>query len=197
MVRDLAREVDIEAVVETGTYRGTSTEFLAHVFGVPVWTVEAHPRYYEYARRRLAACADVQIEQGDSREFLRRIPAPASDSSAATLFYLDAHWAEDLPLREELQIIEGKWPAAVIIIDDFEVPDDAGYAFDDYGPGKCLTESYLPPLNGWTIRYPASPSHEESGARRGCVVLGSPVMRAAVEKLASLRAAESSSPNVG
>jgi hypothetical protein len=32
----------------------------------------------------------------------------------------------------------------VAMIDDFRVPGDEGYAYDDYGPGKALTADYLP-----------------------------------------------------
>ncbi len=62
----------------------------------------------------------------------------------------------------------------MVVIDDFRVPDDEGYRFDDYGPGKALTWDYVGPIAeryGATAAYPATPSAEETGARRGCVVL--------------------------
>jgi len=31
------------------------------------------------------------------------------------------------------------------MIDDFQVPDDPGYAYDDYGPGKALTPDLVDP----------------------------------------------------
>src|SRR3954447_23368359 len=70
MVRDIARTVPIDRVIETGTYRGTSTEFFAAVFGVPVDTVETHPRYYEYSRIRLSSLPQVRVNHADSRTFL-------------------------------------------------------------------------------------------------------------------------------
>src|SRR4051794_35336596 len=54
IVRSLAREIAFDRVIETGTFRGSSTEFLRNVFGVPVETVEGHPRFYTYSRKRLA-----------------------------------------------------------------------------------------------------------------------------------------------
>lgn len=184
IVRDLARAVDFDEVVETGTYRGNSTEFFAHVLGVPVHTVEAHPRYYHYAAKRLAPYPDVTVELGDSREILRRLGERPGDPT--TLFYLDAHWEQDLPLREEVEIIAKGWQSGVVVIDDFEVEGDAGYTFDDYGPGKRLCADYLPDV-GWSLFFPSLPSAQESGGRRGCAVLASPSLHDTVAALPSLR----------
>lgn len=172
LVRALARAADFDVVIETGTYRGTSTEFFSAVFGVPVETVEGDPRLHAYSRRRLAFDPKVTVSLGDSRAFLRRLATERAD--ATPFVYLDAHWADDLPLREELEIIAGTWQKAVVMVDDFAVPGDPGYGYDDYGPGKALVEEYLPPLPGWSVRYPAAPSSAETGVRRGCCVLLSP-----------------------
>jgi predicted O-methyltransferase YrrM len=169
LVRSIARCVDVDVVIETGTYRGTSTEFFSAVFGVPVETVEANPRFYEYSRHRLAHEPSVSVSLGDSREFLRRIAARQSDKTP--FIYLDAHWEADLPLREELEIIRAGWTQGVVMIDDFAVPADPGYGFDDYGPGKSLTQDYLPAMPGWSLFYPTAPSAEETGKKRGCGVL--------------------------
>jgi hypothetical protein len=93
----------------------------------------------------------------------------------STLFiYLDAHWGNDLPLAEELEIVFGACEGAIVMVDEFEVPFDAGYGFDDYGPGKALTAAYIEPAivsHSLGTFYPSTPSASESGARRGCVVL--------------------------
>jgi hypothetical protein len=181
IVRQLHQALTVDRVLETGTYRGGTTEFLADTFNVPVRSVEASPRYFAYASNRLRADVRIRLSQGDSRTFLREQAervARRKESGAApetVFFYLDAHWENDLPLAEELAIIAGAWERAVVMVDDFEVPGDSGYGFDDYGPGKALTESYLPPVvSDWATFYPATPSASETGARRGCVVLASP-----------------------
>ena len=189
IVRDLARVVDFDQVVETGTFRGSSTEFFASVTGAPVTTVESSRRYYEFARRRFAGLPYIDVAHGDSRTFLRRLAR--GSTSLTTLFYLDAHWREDLPLREELEIIDASWPRAVVLVDDFQVPDEPGYAYDDYGDGNALTPAYLPPLDRWQAYYPAATAAEETGARRGCIVLATAPLRAAVDGLDSLRSAAS------
>jgi hypothetical protein len=88
--------------------------------------------------------------------------------------YLDAHWYDDLPLRDECEIILSSKVESVIMIDDFEVPGDAGYGCDDYGVGKRLSLEYLRPLDDdyyYSIFFPNCKSAKETGARRGCAVI--------------------------
>lgn len=88
-------------------------------------------------------------------------------------FYLDAHWKDDLPLREELEIIFSHWARPIVMIDDFQVPD-SDYSFDDYGPGKTLNLDYLGPVisaHNIAVFFPAVAASEETGVKRGCVVL--------------------------
>ncbi len=90
------------------------------------------------------------------RAFLRLAAEILAPPLTWVFIYLDAHWEDDLPLAEELRIIAGAWRSAVVMIDDFQVSDDDGYGFDDFGPGKALTQSYLPKedLAGWELYYP-------------------------------------------
>lgn len=189
MVRAMTSAVIFECVVETGTFRGYTTEYLAQLTGVPVKTVEAIPRYHAYARARLRRHPLVETRLGDSRDFLRELAA-SGDAANTTLFYLDAHWQVDLPLAEELEIIIATWTSAAVIVDDFEVPGDAGYGFDDYGPGKRLTADYLGTgSQRWSRFYPTVPSAEETGGRRGCIVMASPSLTETLAELTELRPA--------
>jgi hypothetical protein len=163
------------AIVETGTYLGTTTEFLAET-GLPVYTVEAHPRNYGFARARLWRRRNVTLFHGDSRAVLQRLLADRRlNLPPRTLFYyLDAHWNDDLPLGEEINIIFNSSSSGVVMVDDFQVPFDAGYGYDDYGPNKALSIAYIAQaiaVHQLQVFYPASPSHCEGGLRRGCVVL--------------------------
>ena len=163
------------AIVETGTYVGTTTELFAKS-GLPVYSVESNPRAYDFARTRLRTWRNVNLLRGDSRDALRQwFDGPLRSLKRRSMFfYLDAHWESDLPLAEELEIIFAQSPAAVVMIDDFQVPGDSGYSHDDFGPGKELTFKYIAGVVnsfGLGCYYPATPSEEESGGRRGCVVL--------------------------
>lgn len=188
-VRDLVFTLNVEQFIETGTFRGGTTEFFANLLGAPVFTVEAQPRYHYFAQKRLAQYPWVTAELGDSREFLRRLAARGELTKRRTLFYLDAHWEHDLPLHEEVEIVAAAWSKAVIVIDDFEIPGDTGYAFDDYGPGRRINADYLPELPGWVLFYPVIGSAEETGPRRGTGMLVSPELVTAVQKIPTLRPA--------
>jgi hypothetical protein len=164
-----------QALVETGTYLGTTTEFMA-MTGMPVFTIEADSRRFGYARAHLWRHRNVTLLHGDSRVGLRQFFASSSRHMIrdVLLFYLDAHWNDDLPLAEELDIVFSHCPAAVVMIDDFQVPFDGGYEYDDYGPGKALVLGYIASaVSAHRLHafYPSTPSADESGARRGCVVL--------------------------
>jgi hypothetical protein len=140
---------------------------------LPVFTCEALPENYGFAKARLQAVPNVKVMQADSRAFLAQLlRGPLGDGP--NLFYLDAHWNDDLPLAEELELIFGRTRNSIVVIDDFEVPGDPGYGFDDYGAGMALTAAYLSGIAEkfeLHAHYPATPSANETGAARGCIVL--------------------------
>ena len=190
---DLVRACGFEAIVETGTFRGSTTLFLGHNSnGAPVHSSEINPRYFQIARRRLRALSNLHLYNLDSRAFLSGLRLPGE---TRTFFYLDAHWSEDLPLAEETEFIIRNFNTFAIMVDDFEVPGDSGYAFDDYGPGKRLSLRDFPfhQDNRILIYYPARPASQESGIRRGCIVLVSPNLKDAVDSLDCLRSLNSHS----
>jgi hypothetical protein len=176
LTRAIAGALGPLTVIETGTYRGTTTQFLWDITGVPVWTAEINPRYAAFAKRRFQCNPQIHVVRSDPRAFLARLADDSRVSKEHTLFYLDAHWQKDLPLRDEVSIILHRWRHFVVMIDDFEVPDDDGYAFDDYGPRKRLTLSYLQLDAATNVvpLYPALRSRDEGGRRRGCVVITRP-----------------------
>jgi hypothetical protein len=132
-----------------------------------------NPRYLGYAQARLWSRSNVHFCLEDSRQFLRRLIQDSTVPKDKVFFYLDAHWHDDLPLREEVDLIFRHWTRPVVMIDDFQVPDDPGYQFDDYGEGKKLCLDYLNPVAhlGFVPFFPALPSSEEVGLKRGWVVL--------------------------
>jgi hypothetical protein len=193
LFRDIIARCQPCAIVETGTYLGETTEFMADT-GLPIYSIESDRLNYGFARARLWRRRNVSLFRGDSRETLHRLingPLHALASSSSLFFYLDAHWNDDLPLAGELELIFSRCSAAVVMIDDFQVPFDAGYAYDDYGTGKALVPQYIAPavsVYGLREFYPSTPAATESSTRRGCVVLANhPALVSGLSSLALLR----------
>ena len=191
VVRDLLAALKPAATVETGTFRGTTTEWLAIHFDGPIYSSELDRRYFLQAREKLARFATVRVSLADLRVFLRDL-LPGIPKDRPVLFYLDAHWNEDLPLAEEVRLIVEQAPLAVIMIDDFRVPFDPGYSWDDYGPGKRLSLELLYELKDrCSFAFPSLPATEETGARRGlCVLTAAGSLRDVIAMQPRLRQAE-------
>jgi predicted O-methyltransferase YrrM len=160
------------AIFETGTFRGTTTDFMARATAAHIFTCELEINYFRFATERFRATPNVTVVNLDSRSFLKRY-VPLFGRDAPSLCYLDAHWDKnDLPLLDELRILFDNAPRTVVMIDDFQVWDDGGYSYDDYGAAGALTLTYLAPLAPYAPRYfyPIG-SANETGVRRGSIVL--------------------------
>ncbi|MDF9808768.1 hypothetical protein M2436_007315 [Streptomyces sp. HB372] len=189
MFRSLVSAVRPSALYESGSYRGASTRFLWQVSGKPVYTAEKNPGFARYVAREFRHVPEIKVINRDSRDALLMLrQGEHVPSSEPFLCYLDAHWNADLPLRHEVAFILQNWPLSVIVIDDFKVPDDDGYGFDAYGRTE-LTVEYLgsSALGESRVLWPSCPGREETGYRRGCVVLASPELAAIVSGLPELR----------
>lgn len=168
----LAAALPLDGFVETGTFRGMTTSFARDTMGLTVHSVELNPRFYAFCKWRFRHDPGVLLSFGDSRAFLRSLPSAPAPARARLLFYLDAHWNDDLPLAEEVAVVASSWPEWVIVVDDFEVPGDPGYGFDSYGDGLALRLADIPlEAPGRALYFPSLASGDETGMRRGCVVI--------------------------
>lgn len=186
---ELLRVCSFDMILETGTFRGVTTSYMATQSRLPVLSVESEPQLWGYAWARLLFLKNVKLKCMDSRVFLKLAFQKWCNESQNLFFYLDAHWAQSLPLREEVNHIFSKTKHAVIMIDDFFVTDDPGYQFDNYGEGKRLSMDYLGLPHGLAhVFFPTRPSSLETGAKRGCVVLcASEDKKQELQKITSLR----------
>ena len=174
MFHNLMTIVDFQYVFETGTWTGNTTGYMAETTKLRVFSTELDRRFYVIAKQRLAHLDAITLENLDSRQFIRKLAGNPALTQGRAFFYLDAHWHNDLPLREEIELIAQHWRDFVIMIDDFKVPGDEGYGYDDYGKGQALTLEYVTPaLRQFDLVpfFPSKPSREDTGARRGCIVL--------------------------
>jgi len=171
--RQLLETFPFEAILETGTHIGNTTGYMASVSRLPVYSAELTRRYYHLARVRLQDFPSITLRLLDSRDFLQEM-AQSPVGQQFVFAYLDAHWYDDLPLSRELGLVADHWRDFVIMVDDFAVPGDSGYGYDDYGRGKTLSlRDVSPRLRELDLLafFPDAPSSTETGSRRGCVVL--------------------------
>ena len=122
----VGKRIGAEMAVETGTYRGDTTAFLARHFR-ETHTVEVVPALAELARERFRKNPSIKVWDGDSSEVLCSL---LPQINGAVLFYLDGHdsggitgkGAKACPVREELEIIYGSNMKGIsVVIDDSRV----------------------------------------------------------------------------
>ncbi len=185
VVAKIIKAMRVEAIIETGTNRGTTTRWLAG-FGVPVHTVELNPRRHAYCSLRLRRYRNISVHLGPSVDVLKDLSADRSVPKDRVFFYLDAHWGDMVPVEEELDLVFSYWRRAVVMIDDFKVPDDS-YSYYDHGPGKVIDQRVLrnlPDLPQW---FPAIPAYQESGYNTGWTVLASRDIAGVISGVPGLR----------
>jgi len=200
VVEELFEKLDLEQVLETGTYLGATTGYFASTFGVPVESSELIPRNHHFSRRSLRNLPNVTLHLQDSRSFLAAMADQPSRTSKRTFFYLDAHWYEDLPLEDEVHLIAEHWDEYVALIDDFQVPDDSGYSYDDYGDGKALTLDYLHRAvtrHDLRVYFPVAGSADETGRKRGYCVVAPPAMVDRLRGCGLLRESQATKQHAG
>ncbi len=133
--------IGFEIVVETGTFEGATTYLFSIVFqNATIYTSETNRLFYDKAKKKLKHKPNVQQYLMDSGDMLRKNQVELINKR--TFFYLDAHWGSNLPILDELDIcLKGKH--AMIMIDDFRVPHDAGFGYDSYGDLGVLELDFI------------------------------------------------------
>ncbi len=134
----LKKTYNITTAVETGTFLGNTTVFLALLFD-EVLTIEVVEKTYQKTASQLKAFPNVQCLLGSSETVLAQLLPKLKGNRV--LFYLDAHWDEHWPLRDELkEIAKTHYNNCVIMIDDFKVPGHKEIPFDKYKENECSLE---------------------------------------------------------
>jgi hypothetical protein len=119
----IGKSIGADVAVETGTFRGDTTAFLARHFH-QVHTIEVVHSLAGLAIERFRKTPSIKVWEGDSSEVLRQL---VPQLNRATLFYLDGHdsggitgkGSKACPVREELDIIYGCANINVaVVIDD-------------------------------------------------------------------------------
>ena len=121
---------NIKTFIETGTFKGNTTFFMAD-YVEKVISIEANKPFYDDVNSRNTK-QNVDLKFGNSGELLENVLQEQPKDNI--LFYLDAHWYNYWPLKDELLIIaKYKKNNCIIVIDDFQVPDRSDIQYDGCG----------------------------------------------------------------
>ena len=165
----LKKKYGLTCAIETGGCLGYTTMWLAENFE-RVKSIELNSTYYAIATNRLSNHKNVQVVMGDSAVSLHPILSDVEDD---TIFFLDGHWQNSVPLESELQQIASVGIKPVITIHDFQVPDHPELGFDEYN-GQPFSFEWLKPRfdaiygeNGYERYY----NSKAEGAKRGIIYI--------------------------
>lgn len=167
---NLKEKFGIKTVIETGTYHGKTTEWLANNFD-RVSTIEVNETFFRTAARRLTKKKHVRMYMGSSSEKLGDM-IQAADKPL--LIFLDAHWYAN-PVLKELDHIKQSGEKPVLVIHDFKNPHDPTMGYDIY-PEQGIVYDWdwvadkiidIYGQGGFNKYY----NTEATGARRGCLII--------------------------
>jgi len=154
--------------IETGTFVGSSTHLFNGLGVEKTYSFEIVKEYASVARSRHKSLIEqglLEIILGSSVDNLPAVLSGISKEQSVVA-YLDAHWNSYLPTTSELNLLIEWVGPFIAVIDDFQVPDFAGYGFDKYGEmvvGPALVPAH-PHISLWL---PNENEIRETGARRG------------------------------
>jgi predicted O-methyltransferase YrrM len=186
------REVPFENYVETGTFLGMTTDFLARrarKHAAQVYSCEINPRLFAIAGHTVGDLENVHLYQGNSVAFLRSLSSRLSQ--AKNFVYLDAHWYDYLPLRDELATVR-EWQNTVVMIDDFKVPSDDRFGWDKYDDEQEVSLRHIEGSFGdHAVYFPSYPAPQEGevAARGYCVIAMSQPLQEVLEGIPLLQKA--------
>ena len=152
--------------LETGTWKGHTTVALSRIFPA-VYTIEVNAERFEANKPRFAEYANIHAFQGESPQVLltliERLEFP--------LFaFLDAHWGENWPLRDELKILLSIRRPKLLLIHDFKVPG-RNFGYDRYANQECSLEYIADLLPHDECRYTFNSYAAPQSERRGVIFI--------------------------
>ena len=112
---------NIQAFVETGTYKGLTTAWASRFFEV-VYTIDISHEYIAQAKEKFIDIKNITYMHGDTRSKLKQV---VNHISSNAIFWLDAHKGggyfgsgDDCPIIEEILTIQSFKHQHCILIDD-------------------------------------------------------------------------------
>ena len=134
----LKDKYELNLCIETGTFKGDSTIVFSRIFD-RVDTIEINPSFLDFTKSKIGNRKNINFHLGNSVEVFKTLLPTLN--KFRPIFYLDAHWNDFWPLRDELTLIGQNFKDnCIIVIDDFKVPNRPDITFDQYGKNECSME---------------------------------------------------------
>lgn len=167
----------VRYVIETGTYKGFTTRWLARNFDY-VFSVEIMEHYYKEALNYLIGIKNVEIYHSNSTKILPLLLLKSereisrNTDKGTLIVFLDSHWYAN-PVLKELEIIAASGMKPILCIHDMKNPNDETMAYDRYPEQNIVYEySWVKPgldliygYNGYDHYF----NTEATGARCGAL----------------------------
>ena len=167
---------NIECCLETGTYTG-NTDIWFSTRVKDVYTVELTDKWYNYSKNKFKKqnISNINIFKDHSIHFLKNNLSKIKEKYNKILCFLDAHWEDDWPLNNEiLEIAKVYKDSAIIIIDDFKVPN-RNFQFDSYKNQPCdltFVHNALSNLGDYIYYYNNTAENYHPSLRPNCIGVG-------------------------
>jgi len=159
--------------IETGTNVGSTLAYVARNYPhVHCFSCEPDLQAYQTARTNVANFQNVEIYNETSQQFIDRLNSQKQLFDRRCVFWLDAHgFGFEWPLRAEIEFITHRFESGYILIDDFLVPGQNQFSYDQYKGQICSFEFIKSAIKGnlhFALYYPSyrektSPHHPLTG----------------------------------
>lgn len=135
--------------IETGTNVGKTLKYVADGYKhLNLYSCELDKEFYLKAKENLNKFSNCNIFNESSQYFLNKIFDTYNLKKDLNFFYLDAHgWGYKWNLKNEIKIITNKLKKAIILIDDFKVPNNSNFIYGCYDNKKCDKNAIKNELN--------------------------------------------------
>ena len=145
--------------IETGTRRGVTLKYVADGYThLKLFSCEPNEEFFNEAKEALTGFDNCKIYNERSQDFLPKVLDMLDLKDNLGLFFLDAHGKGfEWPLRQEIQEITNKVKKAIILIDDFKVPNNPQFNYDVYDGQECSMSFIKNSLNSqrkYEVIYP-------------------------------------------
>lgn len=167
LVKDLMSIFDIDTFIETGTYKGDSLNRVISWFpdkSIKFYSIDINHDFQKEAKEKINDQRVTFINDSSDQFLMKSMSSGIFNDQQCNLFFLDAHWNDYCPLRDEIsQILKLK--KTIIVIDDFSIPFNLKARFDAQLNGS-LCWNYIKHLFkgiNYRLYYPKKLSENNTG----------------------------------